>query len=295
MKYLKLFESFILEGKIEDLVTKYSDEISEYEISTLKEYSNNSSANFQWLLKHYSNDKEKYDENIAGINILLDVLDDYFKRYLRIKNNLPFDKRDINSLKSTDELIEVINEYNDYDKMLKDTEIDILFSNEKWVVFIPKTYKASNKWGWGRFCTSHDEGYFNYHNINNESLVYIMHKFDYTKNIVIECFPDRYYQIWNYQDDNTTGDGYVVHKELEDIDDGFLDIDTIIDDLPYIYKDDLIEHLSKILYDSFDIDDINQLLVSEFEEKNQDDIFDYIKNNNYIDIYDLRNDIRDSI
>ena len=293
MKYLKLFESFLLEAKIDELVNIYSDKITEYEISQLKDYSQNSSSNFQWLLKHYTNDKTGYSENPSGVNILLDVLDDYFKRYLRIKKNLPIDKRDINTLKSTKDLITIINQYNDYHDMLEDNNLKILFENVKWVVFIPKTFESSNKWGWGRFCTSNDEDYFHYHNINNESLVYVMHKFDYTKNIVIECFPRGEYQIWNYQDDNTFGGKGKLYTELSDIDDGFLNIDRVISSLPYIDIDALNKHLAKIIYDKFDLDDINELLESDFEEKDYNNILEFIEDNS--NIFDLRSDIRDFI
>ena len=134
-------------------------------------------------------------------------------------------------------MIKVVDDYNDYDTMREDSGLDILFENEKWVVFIPKTFEASNKWGSGRFCTSNDEDDFKYHNINNNSLVYVMHKFDYTKNIVIECFPNRQYQIWNYQDDNTFGGEGKVYQELSDIDDGYLNVDKILYNLPDVDDD----------------------------------------------------------
>jgi hypothetical protein len=79
-----LFGDFLKESKIEDLQQKYSGNLDSYEIDNLKEYSNNSSTNFEWLLKNYQIDKNNYDENIAGVNILLDLLDDYFKRFLRM-------------------------------------------------------------------------------------------------------------------------------------------------------------------------------------------------------------------
>lgn len=290
MKNIKGYKLFT-EGRMQDLAQKYSDVITDHEILNLKDYSQNSSSNFAWLLKNYSKDKLDYDENISGVNILLDVIDDYFKRYLRIKQNLPIEKRDINYLKSTKELIKVVDDYNDYDKMREDKGLDILFENEKWVVFIPKTFEASNKWGWGRFCTSNDEDYYNYHNINNNSLVYVMHKFDYTKNVVIESFPERNYQIWNYQDDNTYGGEGKVYKELSDIDDGYMDVDKVLNSLPEINLESFKEHLIKILF-NFDLEDINELLESDLEYKDYDHIIDFIEDND-INIYSLRSDIRD--
>lgn len=294
MRYLKLFENFILEGKIEDLQKQYSSKIDDYEIAMLTTYAENSSSNLQWLLKHYSNDKKNYKNNIGGINILLDVIEDYFKRYLRIKNNLPVSKRDINSISSTYELIKIIDEYNDYDDMLSDPGVKIIYADEKWIVYLPKTYEASNKWGWNRFCTSRDEDYFDFHNINHESLVYIMHKFDYTKNIAIECLPNGKYQMWNYQDDNSMGNIHSVRDELGDIDDGFLNIDIVVDNLPRIDEDDMIHHLSTLLYNRFDVDDINSIMNSNFEEKSIDDISEYIRDKN-MNLYNLESDIHDSI
>ena len=293
MKYLKYIGLFLNEGKLSDLEEAYNNKLNSHEIASLKIYSLNSSSNFAWLLKNYSKDKVNYKDNPAGVNILLDVLDDYFKRYLRIKSNLPMGKRDINSLKSTYELINLIDEYNDYDKMKEDKGIDILFENEKWVVFIPKTFDASNKWGWGRFCSSSDEGYFHYHNINNKSLVYIMHKFDYTKNIVIEGFPYKEYQIWNYQDDNSWGGEGMVYKELNEIDDGFLNIDKIMSELPDITQNEFTEHLAKII-SKLELEDINTLLETDYEIIDYDNILEYI-NDEIDNILDLRDDLREFI
>lgn len=292
MKFLKNYTYYLFEGRIEELSQKFSGKITDHEISYLKSLAQNSASNFEWLLKHYTQDKKNYEVNIAGVNILLDVLDDYFTRYLRIKSNLPLDKRDINSLKNTTELIEVINQYHDYDKMLDDKDLQVLFHNEEWIIFIPQTFLASKKWGWGRFCTVHDEDYFHYYNINNNSLVYVRHKFDYTKNLVIECFPGDRYQIWNYQDDNIFGDSRLVSQELSAIDDGFLDIDYIIDRLPSITIKDLRVHLAKLLFEKFNLEDINELLNSNLEEKNYEQILNHIQD---VDLSELRSNIRDFI
>lgn len=285
---IKSYNNFLLEGKINDLIDLYSDKNTDYEIENLKSYSKNSYANLEWLLKNYTKDKLIYGKNIAGEFILLDVLDDYFKRYLRIKKNLPIDKRDINLLKSTKELIDIVNTYNDYDNMLDDKDLEIITDNLKWVVFIPKTFKASNKWGWNRFCTSNNEDSFKFHNINNMSLVYIKHKFDYTKNTVIECLPQKEYVVWNYQDDNTDCNYYYLSEILDDIDDGFLDIEEIIDNLPNITLQDMKKHLFNLLFD-LKLDYINEILDSEFEEKDYNQI---TKKANSFNIYELRSLIR---
>lgn len=293
MKHIKKYNIFLLEGKLDNLSSKYENDLKDYEISFLKDISDNSSVNFEWLLKHYSIDKKNYYDNIAGLNILLDVLDDYFVRFLRIKKNLPPNYRDINNIKSTYELIEVIDKYNDYDKIKKDKNVDLLLYNEKWIVFIPKNYKSSKKWGWSRFCTSNDKLYFEYHNILHKSLVYVLHKFDYEKNIAIEVYPNEKYQIWNYQDDNSFGDLNKLIYELEEINDGFLLIDEVIEKLPHITMDDMIKHYTIYLIENYELDEINGFINSDFNNKNFELIYNQIKNN--VNFNELIEDLRDSI
>lgn len=79
------FDQFLIESKMEELSNLYSNKIDDLEISTLKILSKNSSSNFNWLLKNYTKDRLNYRKNISGINTLLDLLDDYFTRYLGIK------------------------------------------------------------------------------------------------------------------------------------------------------------------------------------------------------------------
>ena len=285
------YNNFLNEGKIEDLSIKYKGKLEDFEITYLKSLSDNSSVNLKWLLKHFKNDKVNYENNIAGLNILLDVLDAYFKVFLRIKKNLPLKYRDINNIDSTNKLIELVDKYNHYDKIKDDKEVDLLEFNYKWIVFIPKTFKAAEKWGWGRFCTSNDEMYHDFYNILNKSLIYIMHKFDYTKNIVVEVYPDYLYQIWNYQDDNSFGGVDTLERYLEDNDeDGFLDVLELIEELPIINDREAKQHYTNFMLKEFDLKTINKILNSELEEKDASKIEPIVRN---MEFDKLKSDIKD--
>lgn len=288
MKWLK---NRLDENKLFDY---YSNLLNEYYVNNFKTLSSGSTVNFKWLAENFLKSRNMYGKNrISGEYLLFDIINDYFTRFLRIKKNLPTEYRDITKIKNVQTLIKIIDEYNDYDDMKKDKNIDLIFFNERWFAFIPKTYEASKKWGWGRYCTSHDEDYYNMHNVNNKSLVYIRNKFDYTKNIAIECFYHNEYQWWTYENDNVLGNEYQLAVELESMDDGFLDVNKIINNIPYITKKDVLEHFLKYLYDNMSIEDINYYLDSDLEEKDLDDMRDAAKINS-IEPYELRNNIIES-
>lgn len=281
MKYLQKF--IIFEGKIQEIEKKYNNDISDFEINNLKSLSNNSSIYFNWLLDIYLKDKDRYKENIAGVNILLDVLDDYFKKFLRIKNNLPV--KDIQQIKSSKEFILLIDKYNDYNNIENDKNLTLILNNNRWIVFIPHTFDSSAKWGWGRFCSVHDNDYYNLHNVKNKALVYIINKFDYTKHCVIQLKPNGY-MIWDYEDDNYfTDDKYgISHYLFEYIDDGYLNVDEIVDQIPYISENDFINHYYDIIMKKYknkeiDLNDISEILeLDEFTETDFSDLKDLISN-----------------
>lgn len=291
MKYIEKYYNFIVEGKIKDLGNKYKDKLDEWMFKNLESISNNSSSNLEWLIRIYLQDKGKYKENISGVNILLDVLDDYFKKYLRIKVNLPIKKRDINNIKSSDELIDIVDEYNDYDKIKNDKEVNLLDINEKWIVFIPFTYKSAEKWGWGRFCTSHDETYFEFYNIKDKSLIYVMHKFDYTKNFVLQIEPN-FYTIWDYQDDNyRVYDNNELEQHIEQYyNDGFLDIEELIDKIPYVSEEDYVEHYIDFMRKKLDINNIYDVIEEALGDDVEviEDLEDFESYINFNNIYDIK-------
>lgn len=268
IKYIQ----FINEGKIQNLQKKYDGKLTEFEIDNLKDYANNSSANFEWLLKHYTNDKNNYEENMAGVNILLDLLDDYFKRFLRIKNSLPNNNRDINNIKNTNHLIEIVDEHNDFDKINDDKDVDVIINNQEWIVFQTKSYKASKKWGWSRFCSVNDENSYYFYNVNNIALTYIIHKFDYTKHHTLQTYPEHYYKLWDYQDDNFTGNGYSIYHQLYKIDDNNLlgDINDIIN-YSYIDLDDYKTYYAKYLVEKYDIYDVYTFLNINNDDISEED------------------------
>jgi hypothetical protein len=260
---IKKFSLF--EGKIENLEIQFKDKLDKFEIDNLKFLSNNSSVYFNWLLFIYLRDKNKYKKNIAGINILLDVLNDYFKKFLRIKNNLPI--KDIQQIKTSKEFILLIDEYNDYNEIENDNDVTLISNNNRWIVFIPHTFKSSAKWGWDRFCTVNDEGYYNLHNIKNKSLVYIIHKFNYKLNCIIQLKTNGYV-MWDYEDDNY----YTPYKNNVDeyltkyIDDGYLDISNIIDNLPNLSNIDFIDWYYNIIMTKYKNGDFNFETIAEILE-----------------------------
>jgi len=266
MKHLKYFITF--EGKLQDLENKIKDKLSDFEISNLKSLSNNSSIYFNWLLNIYLKDKDKYKENIAGVNILLDVLDDYFKKFLRIKNNLPI--KDIQQIESSKQFIKLIDDYNDYNNIENDKNVTLLLNNNRWIVFVPHTFESSQKWGWGRFCSVHDVDYYNLHNVKNDALIYIINKFDYTKHCVIQQKPNGY-MIWDYEDDyyfvtDKRGISEYLHEYL---DDGYLNIYKIVGDIPYVGKQDFVNHYYDIIIKKYNNDVISLEDIAEILEQDE--------------------------
>lgn len=123
-------------------------------------------------------------------------------------------------------------------------------------------------------------------------MVYIRHKFDHTKNLAIECFMDSKYKVWDYEDDLIfhCHSLYVLYIFLNQYNDGFLNVEKILQNLPLITKEDLVSHLVKIMMDYIEIDKINDVLNTDFKEKVYKDIYNYIMNNIH-NIYVLRSHI----
>jgi hypothetical protein len=243
MKHIKHIDTFLNEGRMDDTQAKYEGVLSDVELIRLRQMSENSSMYFEWLLKIYVHN-----------NVMLDLLNDYFSKFLKIKKNLP--TSDINKIKDFQSLINLVDGYNDFDKIESDNDIKLLLNNEKWLIFIPNTYNAAKKWGWSSFCTSHNEKYFEFHSVK-ETLVYIMHKFENQKNIVVQLYPDICY-IWDYEDNCDLIEWDSIMDKLKEYDDGYLNIS--LGQLKKPSREDFIKHYARFASDNISLDDMNTIL-----------------------------------
>ena len=296
MKFIKYYKYYLTEGKMEDVAEQYSTTLDKNDIERCKYISQNSSVYFSWLLKIYTKDKDKYKENIAGINILLDLLDDYFLKYLRIKDKLPIERRDILKVTSFKQLMNIVDKYNDYDEIKNDTGVELLVANEKWLVFIPKTFAASKKWGWSRFCTCNDESAFDVYNTKNKGLVYFIHKFKYKLHHIMQLLPRNNCQFWDFEDSNSQtslNEAYIFLGEY--LQDGYLDVTKILDNVPVLSHKDYVDYyvylITKMVdHKTIDEEDYKNILMTQ-NLINKEQLYEYVSNLSFNNLNELRNNI----
>lgn len=263
------YNAFILEGKTSSIISKYKH-LQEDEISYLKDISRGSPHYLNWLLKVYDKEKNNYKIDNSGLNSLISVLDSYFIKFINLKGNLKHS--DINQIKTLGELKEIIDKYYNYDKLLEGDSV-VLYSDDEWIYFIPKRYEVVKKYGYSKFCTSRDKDLFELYNVKDSGLVYILHKFDHTKNYVLEQSQPNGFKLWNYMDD------YDVLGNLEEVEKKFI-YDTGTDfhfdevDVPTLTLKDFKDHYIRIVKE----DGLEEELLDEFEidinDIEEDEIFE---------------------
>jgi hypothetical protein len=118
--------------------------------------------------------------------------------------------------------------YKDIDK---EKNIQLLYNDNIYSIFIPLTYNMSEKYGWYRWCTSYSEEQFKHHDGNNGQMLYIINKLDYTKTYAIEIICNTLFKLWDFKDNNINKSKY-----FEDII-NFLEFDedliNILEDIKY--------------------------------------------------------------
>lgn len=113
-----------------------------------------------WIIKMYTQAKGQL--KLEDINTTLsDALENYSK--LVTGKKMPLDYRDINKIKSSDNLYDIVDKFKKYLPVEKNEdrgEYDIFFDNEDVKIIIPKDAAAARFWGRGtRWCTSSKKNY----------------------------------------------------------------------------------------------------------------------------------------
>lgn len=270
MEKILLFEKFILEGKTSQLIHKYKDKISEFVLDNLKRISNESPHNLKWLLENYTKDKNKYKTDPSGASDLLFTLETYFKKFLSIKQNLKIS--DINEINDVNELVSIVDKYYNYDELLNSPYADILYSDYNWIYYIPKKYEIVKKFGYSKFCTSRDKDLFELYNVKDSALIYILNKFDYTKNFVLEQSEPGYFKLWDYQDDLVFGNLEDVEMDFINKGDSYFNIGE--NDIPHIDLIDYKEHFINIVKKDALDDELLDAYEINIDNVGDDEIFE---------------------
>jgi len=237
--YLKY--TFLLESKrIDNLKSKYVDglnvpqEVFDYWF----EHNNNA---LEWLLKTYVK-----TENPDYI-----LLSKMTNEFMNNKKNLSVDK--ISEIEGIDNMRKVLNEIVDYDGYKDrftegvgtDNELWVIANTYEYFIYKPYTYETSEEYGnkKGReknWCTAYDEGYFTKHLGEYGGMLYVINKFDDTKDWALEM-DENHITAWNYEDDSkyTRSDlksliGFVWKENEEPYKILMENIDKIESDIPSV-------------------------------------------------------------
>jgi hypothetical protein len=189
---------FVNENKrIDDLIDKYKSKLKLNIIEDLynMDFTKNK-AYFQWLLSFYSTNINDIEKNkiMSFDNLLL-----FLKKFHNNKQNLS--EKNINNIKTVKQLINIVYENSVYKDIDKEKNIQLLYNDNIYSIFIPLTYEMSEKYGWHKWCTVYIEEQFDEHYGYNGELIYIINKVDYTKNYAIEIIYNIYIKLWDYKDE----------------------------------------------------------------------------------------------
>ena len=158
---LETVSEVLLEGRLEDIKAKYDDEFSDIidDLSKLDPSGNN--KYLAWMANQYFN----VDEGGIGVTQIGQAVDRYHKELARINPTMSKEivesnpdlypgrearrvsnnPKDINSFGSVKGLIKVIEVAEE--NIPTSTERDKIYQDDKWTVIVPKTHKASCKYG----------------------------------------------------------------------------------------------------------------------------------------------------
>jgi len=192
----------ILESKrLDNLKSKYVDKLSvPQEIFDYWVQNNNNAL--EWLLKTYVN-TENPDHSL---------LSKMATEYMNNKNNLSIKK--ITEIESVKKMREVLNEITDYDGYNErftegkgsSNDLWVLANTDEWFIYKPYTYEASEEYGNRKdrdhnWCTAYDPGYFGDYLGQYGAMLYVINKFDSSKDWALEMTEDDI-NAWNYKDQN---------------------------------------------------------------------------------------------
>ena len=173
----------------------------------------------QWTIKKYleSSNSTRFFEDLYKITNDLKIYD-------KIKHKLPEEKRDINKIKDSLELYNIVKPYAAQDLRLKSEkkgDIVTLFDDNDYHILIPKTKEAACSYGEGtRWCTA-SPGLTYFENYTSRGLLYIIiHKKELLK-------------------DNITQDKYQFHFEdgqFMDVDDRSINLEKYMEKNPKVQE-----------------------------------------------------------
>ena len=178
----------------------------------------------QWIIKQYlQNETGRFFEDLYKITNDLKIYD-------KIKHKLPEDKRDINQIKTSLELYNIVKPYAAQDLRLKSEkkgDITTLYNDNDYHVLIPKTKESACSYGQGtRWCTaSHGLNYFESYT-SRGPLYIIIHKTELVRNQSISG-------------DNEKQDRYQFHFEdnqFMDVDDSPISLEQYFNTNPIVFN-----------------------------------------------------------
>ena len=283
--YSVLNESLLLEGRIEDIETKYSDKIDKNILNFFRD--NDPTGNksyFEWMCDRYSKITEEEKKSFKS-DIPVTIVKMIIK-YNRIKTKIK--EKQINRIKSVQELGKVLNQEMNIDflkELEEKKEAIIIYDSYEWIIYTPLS-EAASELGDRTWCTVYDsKEHFLKHFGNYGALTYFINKLNVDKNFAIEQTIDGKADMWDHQD----------YKILED--EPIEEIDQLLGEIEYLrFKDreefDWETIISKIpkapvterKYKKFVKDKLKSKGLEWLKNKYNLDIFYFIKDNGWIDM-----------
>ena len=162
--------NLILEGRKENFIQKFSKKFSEQQLNKIVDKSEALVGNNKYLdfMGNVINPRNFEDD----LNITFKLL----TKFSTIGSNLT--KKDINQYKTLSELKNALSEYdNRVRREIKTVDdADVVYEDDKMIVVMPKSYKASCQFGAGtKWCTTSSSSYFDKYN-EDAKLFYFIDK-----------------------------------------------------------------------------------------------------------------------
>jgi hypothetical protein len=160
--------NLILEGRKENFIQKFSKKFSEEQLNKIVDKSEALVGNNKYLdfMGNVINPRNFEDDLSIVFNLLT--------KFSTIGSNLP--QKDINQYKTLSELKNALKEYdNKVRREIKTIDdADVVYEDDKMIVVVPKTYKASCQFGAGtKWCTTSSGSYFDKYNEDGKLFYFI--------------------------------------------------------------------------------------------------------------------------
>ena len=272
----------ILESKrLDNLKSKYVDKLNVPQ-EIFDYWVKNNNNTLEWLLKIYVN-----SENPDHI-----LLSKMATEFMNNKDNLSINKiTEIDSIGKMRKVLNELTDYDGYDKRFTEgkgnsNDLWVLLNTDEWFIYKPYTYEASEEYGnrkerESNWCTTYDKIYFTEHLGPQGGMLYIINKFDPTKDWALEI-GESTISAWNYEDINKYNSSdikEIVEKIWNKNEEPYKILmkysDEIEDDRPIVNWDDAIEN-AKI--------EIRNMSIREIAEQYGDSIiFRHVDDEKYLD------------